>query len=105
MSEKRKRDKLIRFFVNEAEKELLDKKVADSHLDRSKYLRKVALGETIINIDMKRLDGVIYELNKIGTNINQIAKFCNSNNQIYKSDIQELQNEMNKVCEIIANSF
>lgn len=105
MSRKRKRNKLIRFFVNEAEKELIDKKIEQSHLDTSKYLRKVALGEPIVNIDISKLDGVIYELNKIGTNINQIAKFCNSNNQIYKSDIDELKNKMNRVCEIIANSF
>lgn len=105
MSKKRKRNTLFRFFVNEAEKEVIDRKIKQSNLDASKYLRTAALGQPIVNIDMSKLDGVIYELNKIGTNINQIAKFCNSNNQIYKSDIDELKSEMNKVCEIIASSF
>ena len=105
MGKKRVRNRKLEFWVKEDEVNLIDKKVKSSGLDRSKYLRKVALGQPIINIDLSRLDSVIYELNKIGTNINQIAKYCNSNNVLYKSDVDEIQDKMNRIWELISKSF
>ena len=105
MSKGRIRDKKLEFYVTESERELIDKKVAESNLDRSKYLRKAAMGEPIVNLDLSKLDGVIAELNAIGHNINQIAKICNTTNSVSLEDVKELKEKMNEVCEIIAHSF
>lgn len=95
----------MEFFTTLEEKNIIDEKANSSGLDRSKYLRKVALQQPIINIDMSYLDKVVLQLNKIGTNINQIAKHCNGYNVLYKSDIQIIKSEMNKIMDIISDAF
>ena len=102
----RKRERKIEAFVTEEELNMIDEKVKSSGLNnRSQYLRKVALGEPIINIDMSYLNNVIFELNKIGTNINQIAKYANSQGGVYKSDIKEIEEKMDKIWDIITDKL
>lgn len=105
MGTNRKRKKKIEAFVNEEELSIVDQKARECDLNRSQYLRKVALGEPIVKVDMSYLNELIFELNKIGTNINQIAKHANSQGGIYKSDIKEMQEKMDKICEIIADKL
>ena len=102
----RKRDRRVDIFVTEEELKLIDEKVESSGLNnRSQYLRKVALGEPIVNVDMSYLNDVIFELNKIGTNINQIAKYANSQGGVFKSDIKDIQKKMDKIWDIITDKL
>ncbi|WP_252219940.1 MULTISPECIES: plasmid mobilization relaxosome protein MobC [unclassified Clostridium] len=105
MKKKRIRSERIEFYVTKEELNEIDNKTKELKLDRSKYLRKVSLQQPIVNIDMTYLNNVIYELNRIGNNINQIAKYTNSNNTLYKSDIKELQNKMDNIWEVISQVF
>ena len=56
-------------------------------------------------IDTKPLLKVAEEINKIGVNINQIAKSANTNGNLYKNEIEDLQKKINDIDNIINNVF
>lgn len=105
MTNKRIRNKKVEFFVTEEEFDIINKKAKESSLDRSKYLRKVSLNQSIVNIDLSYLNKLIYELNKIGININQIAKNTNSNNFVYNSELKEVERLMKRIWELISETL
>ncbi len=72
MNENRKREKQIKFYVNEKEYDQIKKKVEKSKLKQQEYLIKSALNKKIIVID--GLKEILLELSREGNNLNQIAK-------------------------------
>lgn len=98
----RKRSNRITFYLSDEELDLLNKKYEKTkYTSKSDYIRELILNGIIVIKDYKYLDGVEHELNKIGTNINQIAKFANTNGGLYKRQIDSLTEEMDRVWEII----
>lgn len=84
--------------VTEDEKKTIRAKMKQSETENmGAYLRKMAIDGYIIKIDYSALKKNIVELNKIGTNINQIAKRINSVDRVYNQDIQELKKMMEKI--------
>ncbi|EOU1218626.1 plasmid mobilization relaxosome protein MobC, partial [Clostridium perfringens] len=71
MNENRKREKQIKFYVNEKEYDQIKKKVEKSKLKQQEYLIKSALNKKIIVID--GLKEILLELSREGNNLNQIA--------------------------------
>ncbi|WP_415345029.1 plasmid mobilization protein, partial [Clostridium perfringens] len=90
MSENRKREKQIKFYVNEKEYDQIKKKVEKSKLKQQEYLIKSALNKKIIVID--GLKEILLELSREGNNLNQIAKKINEGEQ---KDIKEMKNKLN----------
>ena len=80
------RNKSIKTRVNEAEKEKISDDARAMHLNISDYIRSVALrkrmatpkfsSEDTENLD-RNLREIKIELNRLGNNINQIAKYAN----------------------------
>ncbi|MGM8288948.1 plasmid mobilization protein [Clostridium perfringens] len=79
MSENRKRDKQIKFYVTEKEYKEIKKKVEKSKLKQTDYLIKSALNKKIIVVD--GLKEILLELSREGNNLNQIAKKINEGEQ------------------------
>lgn len=96
MNENRKRDKQIKFYVNEKEYEQIKKKVKKSKLKQQEYLIKSALNKKIIVID--GLKEILLELSREGNNLNQIAKKINEGEQ---KDIKEMKNKLNNLWNLI----
>ncbi|MDU1308729.1 MAG: plasmid mobilization relaxosome protein MobC [Clostridium perfringens] len=96
MNENRKRDKQIKFYVNEKEYEQIKKKVEKSKLKQQEYLIKSALNKKIIVID--GLKEIFLELSREGNNLNQIAKKINEGEQ---KDIKEMKNKLNNLWDLI----
>lgn len=96
MSENRKRDKQIKFYVNEKEYEQIKKNVEKSKLKQQEYLIKSALNKKIIVID--GLKEILLELSREGNNLNQIAKKINEGEQ---RDIKEMKNKLNNLWDLI----
>lgn len=63
----------------------------------SSYIRKMAIDGYIIKQDFKLLKEYLVELNRIGNNINQIAKIANSYGDVYHTDLQEIKNQLNEL--------
>ena len=96
MNENRKREKQIKFYVNEKEYEQIKKKVKKSKLKQQEYLIKSALNKKIIVID--GLKEMLLELSREGNNLNQIAKKINEGEQ---KDIKEMKNKLNNLWDLI----
>ena len=96
MNENRKREKQIKFYVNEKEYDQIKKKVKKSKLKQQEYLIKSALNKKIIVID--GLKEMLLELSREGNNLNQIAKKINEGEQ---KDIKEMKNKLNNLWNLI----
>ncbi|ATD50114.1 MobC family plasmid mobilization relaxosome protein [Clostridium perfringens] len=96
MNENRKREKQIKFYVNEKEYDQIKKKVEKSKLKQQEYLIKSALNKKIIVID--GLKEILLELSREGNNLNQIAKKINEGEQ---KDIKEMKNKLNNLWDLI----
>lgn len=97
MPKKRYRDKEAKFFVTEREMETIDQKAAVAELDRSKYLRRMALDGYIIKRDYTQVEQLVYEVNKIGNNINQVARRANEMEYVSLDDIKYLKKQLDGI--------
>jgi hypothetical protein len=65
---------------------------------------KMSIEGTIVIYDFKEVNSLIYEINKIGVNVNQLAKKANEINNIYKVDIERMKQEYENLCHML-NQF
>ena len=66
----------------------------------SVYALKMLIDGYVIKIDYSDIKAMTAELQKIGTNINQIAKRVNSTTNIYKEDIEEIQARLDEIWQL-----
>ena len=100
--ENRIRSHEIKIRATEYEYMLIRQRMKESDANSlNQYMLKTAIDGYIINVDYSDFKQLIYEVNKIGTNINQIAHKVNSENQIYKTDIDELQDSLELIWKLI----
>ena len=102
----RKRNIQIKFFVTSEEKNLIIKKQQQlGIIDRSAYLRKMAIDGYVIKPDYTVFKNLAYEINKIGVNINQIAKKANEINNIYENDVKELNMRVDEIWQLLKSTL
>lgn len=90
----RPRDKEIRIKVTESELQYAKDKAAYCGLTMSEYIRKVIFDGVIINFQGFDIKALTVELNRIGTNINQIARHVNEKGGEYdRQDMDSLISE------------
>lgn len=61
------------------------------------YIRTISVQGVIKYFSLKELNDVYRALNRIGVNLNQIAKVANSTNSIYQKDIEDILKEMKEL--------
>ena len=103
----RERDKLLRVYVSEKEYELVQKKMQKLNIERfSQYARKMLIDGFVINIkDIEKIIEFKFEINKIGVNINQIAKRANETRDIDKEMINEVVKKQEELENLINKKF
>ena len=83
------------------EMEMLKQKMAEiGVMNRSAYVRKMALDGYCINLDLSDMKEMISLLRRCSNNLNQYAKLANETGSIYAEDIQELKDMQLKLWEI-----
>ena len=88
----RKRQIQVKFFISEQEQKLIHGKMQMLKTENfSAYMRKMAVDGYIINMDYTDIKAMTAEIQKIGVNINQIAKRVNTTGSIYEQDIKEIK--------------
>ena len=88
----RKRTVQIKFRVTEAERDLiLEKMKLVPTQNMAAYLRKIAIDGYIIQIDHADIKAMTAEIQKIGVNVNQIARRVNATGNAYQEDIEEIK--------------
>ena len=88
----RKRKVQIKFYVTEEERALIEQKMKlVPTWNMESYLRKMAIDGYIIQIDHADIKAMTAEIQKIGVNINQIARRVNAAGSVYQEDIEEIK--------------
>ena len=94
----RKRTVQIKFRVTEEERVLIEEKmklVPTRNMEA--YLRKMAIDGYIIQIDHSDIKAMTAEIQKIGVNINQIARRVNATGSVYEHDIAEIKGALAEI--------
>jgi hypothetical protein len=100
---KRTRPNQLKFFVSDSELEKINKKINKSKMNKSDYLRTVALGKEIVVIeDFKEF---FIEIKKQGTNINQIARALNNGSSAELEKFEEFTAEYKKINNLIEKTL
>lgn len=102
----RVRDKSIYFKVTDYEYELIMKRMkASGKRTLREYMLDCAINGYIIKVDYTELNNLIYEINKIGTNINQIAHKINSTNAVSKVDIDTISDKIDLIWKLLRSKL
>ena len=79
----RTRPREIKLRVTDEEFLIIRRKMIMSRMrNREAFIRKMLIEGVIVNVDTAPLEDIFYEMHKIGTNVNQIAKVANTNGTI-----------------------
>lgn len=96
--ENRKRNVQIIVRVTEGERALIEEKMKQiPTINLSAYARKMLIDGYIILLDTPEIKAHTAQLQKIGVNVNQIAKRINETARIYTDDMDELKRLMEEV--------
>ena len=72
----------------------------------SKYCRKMMIdGYVLVIDDSKELKEFTLEINKIGVNINQIAKKINETGNLYADDLHRLQELIDNIWQLLKSTL
>ena len=101
-----KRTVQIKFRVTEAERDLIYGKMELLHTTNlAAYMRKIAIDGYVITVDNSDLKAICAEIQKIGVNINQIARRVNSTGRIYEQDFDEMQRGVSEIWRLLRLSL
>lgn len=67
------------------------------------FIREISVRGVIKNYDMKQFNHLIMSFNRIGNELNQIAKVANSTQSVYAKDIEDLKNSFNDLEVVFEN--
>jgi hypothetical protein len=88
----------VRFRVTLAARELIAEKMRLLHTDNlAAYLRKMAIDGYIISTDYTDIKAMTAEIQRVGTNINQIAKRVNTYGGVYAEDMAKIQEVLSEI--------
>ena len=93
-----KRTVQIKFRVTEAERDMIFEKMRLLHTNNlAAYMRKNAIDGYVIAVDNSDIKAMTAEIQKIGVNINQIARRVNATSRIYEQDIAEIKGALEEI--------
>lgn len=98
----RERNQEIHVLLLPEEMERIKQKMAElGIINRSAYVRKMALDGYCINLDLTDMKEMVSLLRRCSNNLNQYAKRANETGSIYAEDIQDLQVRQSEIWEIV----
>ncbi|MBR1664491.1 MAG: plasmid mobilization relaxosome protein MobC [Ruminococcus sp.] len=78
--------------------EIVKANAAKMNLSTTRYIVKMSLSDNYMPHDIFDFAGLISQLSKIGTNINQLARKANTINNIYAEDYEHMRKEYSSLC-------
>lgn len=94
-----------KYYLNEKEDKILKEKCKKLNITYSKFIRNLILGYVHDDSLTIEIHNLIYELNKIGNNINQIAYVANSKGIIVQYNLEEELRKINKLVDELNDKF
>lgn len=91
----RNRNVQIIFWVSEAEKGMIEEKMAQAGMrNLSAFLRRIAIDGMIVRLELPELKEMVSLLRYASNNINQIARRMNESGRVYGTDLEQvIQNQ------------
>ncbi len=97
----RTRNIVLRVPVTSEERALIQQKMAQLHTKNfSAYARKILIDGYIVHMDTSDIRAQTAELQKIGVNVNQIARRINSTGTVYAQDIEDIKRALAKIWQL-----
>ena len=97
----RKRTVQIKFYVTEEERDLIAEKMKlIPTRNMAAYLRKIAIDGYIIQVDHADIKAMTAEIQKIGVNVNQIARRLNSMGPLYTQDVADIKGALAQIWQL-----
>ena len=101
-----KRNNRLFLDLSDEELEIFNSRFSNYRTDnRSQFIRNAVLNNFIIINDDTNLRKLVYEVNRIGNNINQLAHLANQNKKIKQEEIEDLQNEVKEIRSLVFHSL
>lgn len=89
------RIKKMTFRLTEEEYNIIKNKVSEAGISQQQFLLKMALGKEVVHI--KEYQSVMFQIKKIGANINQIAKHTNQTGAVTRVEMEEIKEGLNRI--------
>ena len=90
--------------VSPEEKKVIDQKMALlGTANLRAYLRKMAVDGYVVQLDMSSVVELVKLLRSVSSNVNQIARRCNSTHNLYAQDVEDLRQGYTEVWQGIHN--
>ncbi len=81
--------------------ERIERLSAECKMRPATYIKQMTLNGKVINIDLKNYHEVISALNKIGSNVNQIARVANISGYATHAELRQLEFFRREICRIL----
>lgn len=102
----RTRDVQLILRVTPQEHEHIKKKMALMKTNNfNAYARKMLIDGYVIEVDLSKYHELAGEVNKIGVNINQIARMANETRSVSVHQIDRLQQEVEQIWQLLKSSL
>lgn len=93
--------RIVVMVTEEEKKDILSKMKKAGMTNLGKFIRLVLKAGDVVNIDLQALYDLSYEVNKVGLNLNQIAKALNRTGNIYENDIRQIKKDFEEHYEFV----
>lgn len=101
----RRRNIQIKFYVNEEENKRILKNMKRVGVEnKGEFLRILAQYGQCVRVDTSGMDRLTQEINRIGTNVNQIARKANAG-FVDKNDIDRMEGWMREIWQLLRQSL
>ena len=98
----RKRKYPCQFYVDEEELAMIKYKMTKAGIkNQSEYFREMSVYGKVVKFDLSELRPICNELNRIGVNLNQVARIANTTGAIYRNDLADLMDKFNAIYESV----
>ena len=97
----RLRDKKVSFWLTENEQKQMKKMIYLTHHTQSDFIRRAIFGIKIYPKMPENFYDLLKEINRIGINVNQIAKLANSNGYVTCEQINALDKKLDEIIELV----
>lgn len=91
--------------LTEQEKRILNEKAAECKLSINEYVIQLIVKGYIIIQDLSALSELATEINKIGVNVNQIARQVNTNGYAEQADLQLMKQMLEQINHLMTQTI
>lgn len=96
------RTRKMTFRLTGEEYEMIKKKVEESGISQQQFLLRTALNKEVIHIE--EFQTLIFQIKKIGVNINQIARNSNESGVVSGAELSEVKEELERIWQLLKQS-